>query len=131
MSVGRGTDFPFQVIGHGTVKLGEFAFTPVSMPGSALHPKLEDVPLLGRDLRQSVIHGLDLSLLVEAYQAFSTQNKVFFERADFMDKLAGTDKLRLAIEAGQTAMQIEQSWQPELIAFRAQRRPYLLYPDYD
>ena len=28
-----------------------------------------------------------------------------------MDKLAGTDKLRLAIEAGQTEQQIKQSWQ--------------------
>ena len=44
-----------------------------------------------------------------------------------MDKLAGTDKLRLAIEAGQTEQQIRQSWQEDLATFKRQRQPYLLY----
>ena len=49
------------------------------------------------------------------------------ERAGFMDKLAGTDKLRLAIEAGQTEQQIKQSWQADLSTFKRKRAPYLLY----
>ena len=44
-----------------------------------------------------------------------------------MDKLAGTDKLRLAIEAGQTEQQIKQSWQQDLARFKQQRAAYLLY----
>ena len=44
-----------------------------------------------------------------------------------MDKLAGTDKLRLAIEAGQTEQQIKQSWQADLSTFKRKRAPYLLY----
>ena len=46
-----------------------------------------------------------------------------------MDKLSGTDKLRKAIVAGDSALEIKQSWQQGLMAFKALRKPYLLYPD--
>lgn len=129
VSVGRGTDFPFQVIGHNEVPLGNFEFTPESTPGAALHPKLEDKLLLGIDLRNSTIQGLDLTLFIKAYQQFTQQGLTFFERPDFMDKLAGTNQLRLAIEQGQSAEQIKHSWQTELAKFKQQRKTYLLYPD--
>nr|WP_235594660.1 DUF1343 domain-containing protein [Paraglaciecola hydrolytica] len=130
VSIGRGTDFPFQVMGHDTVALGSFEFSPESRPGASLHPKLEGKLSMGIDLRNSDIQGLDLSLFISAYQQFTQQGLRFFERADFMDKLAGTDKLRLAIEQGQSLEQIQQSWQTGLQAFKQQRLPYLLYPDF-
>ena len=130
VSIGRGTDFPFQFIGHDTVSLGSFEFSPESRPGASLHPKLEGKLSKGIDLRTSGVQGLDLQLFIQAYQQFSLQDQIFFERADFMDKLAGTDKLRLAIEQGQSAEQIKQSWQVGLQKFRQQRLPYLLYPDF-
>lgn len=128
-SVGRGTDFPFQVLGHDKVFVGDFSFSPTSRPGSASHPKLEGKNLKGRDLRNSEIQGLDLNLLIEVYQQFNKKEQVFFSRSGFMDKLAGTDELRLAIEAGHSEHQIRQSWQSALQTFRQQRQPYLLYPD--
>ena len=131
VSIGRGTDFPFQVIGHNTVMLGSFKFSPESRPGAALHPKLEGQLLSGIDLRNSDIQGLDLQLFIQAYQQFKQQGLDFFERADFMDKLAGTDKLRRAIEQGQGAEQIKQAWVADLQAFKKQRLPYLLYPDFN
>ena len=130
VSIGRGTDFPFQVMGHDTVALGSFEFSPESRPGASLHPKLEGKLSMGIDLRNSDIQGLDLSLFISAYQQFTQHGLRFFERADFMDKLAGTDKLRLAIEQGQSLEQIQQSWQTGLQAFKQQRLPYLLYPDF-
>lgn len=130
ISIGRGTDFPFQVVGHNMVSLGNFEFTPVSKPGSALHPKLENQLLFGTDLRNSHIKGLDLTLFVAAFKQFRQAGYEFFERPDFMDKLAGTDRLRLAIEQGQSAAQIKASWQSDLQAFRLKRKPYLLYPEY-
>ncbi|MGS2719314.1 exo-beta-N-acetylmuramidase NamZ family protein [Paraglaciecola aestuariivivens] len=130
VSVGRGTDFPFQVIGHNSVPLGPFEFTPVSTPGAALHPKLQDQLAKGLDLRQSAIQGLDLTLLIQAYQQFEQAGQEFFTRASFMDKLAGTDQLRLAIEQGQSAKQIKASWQADLQAFKQLRKAYLLYPDF-
>ena len=130
VSIGRGTDFPFQVLGHDTVSLGSFEFTPESRPGASLHPKLEGLLAKGIDLRNSNIQGLDLQPFIQAYAQFAQHQQNFFERADFMDKLAGTDKLRLAIEQGQNAEQIKQSWQVGLQKFRQQRLPYLLYPDF-
>lgn len=130
VSIGRGTAFPFQVLGHDKVALGQFEFTPVSTPGASLHPKLEDQLLYGKDLRQSTIQGLDLDLFIAAYQQFNQAGLAFFSRAGFMDKLAGTDSLRVAIQQGKTAEQIRAEWQNDLQAFRKLRKPYLLYPDY-
>jgi len=127
VSIGRGTDFAFQVIGYSPVALGDFSFTPRSIKGAALNPKFKDQMVKGIDLRHSNITGLNLNYLINAYQQLTQAKQVFFERADFMDKLAGTDQLRLAIEAGRTAEEIKQSWQAGLEQFKQQRAPYLLY----
>lgn len=127
ISIGRGTDFAFQVIGYSPVALGEFSFTPRAIKGAALNPKFKNQAVQGLDLRQATTKGLDLSYLISAYKQLNNNDITFFERADFMDKLAGTDKLRLAIEAGQSAQQIKQTWQAGLMQFKQQRAPYLLY----
>lgn len=127
VSIGRGTAFPFQVIGHNKISLGHFAFMPVSTPGAAVKPKLMNKHLLGQDLRNSKVRGLDLSFIINWHNAFKAQNIEFFTRANFMDKLSGTDKLRKAIIAGKTAQEIQLSWQENLNQFKATRQPYLLY----
>lgn len=133
VSIGRGTEFPFQVLGHHQVALGDFQFSPRSMPNSAPNPKLEGESLQGRDLRNSQIQGFDLKPLLQAYQAFKAAGQAdeFFTSPDFMDKLSGTDKLRKAIIAGQSEAEIRASWQADLAQFKQQRQPYLLYPDND
>ncbi|WP_411359857.1 exo-beta-N-acetylmuramidase NamZ family protein [Pseudidiomarina salilacus] len=128
VSIGRGTEFPFQVMGHDEVPLGEFRFTPRSLPQSAPTPKLQDQQLSGIDLRDSDLRGFDLSLLLEAHQAFKEAGVTFFTAPDFMDKLSGTDKLRKAIEAGHSEAEIRASWQTALTQFKQRRAPYLLYP---
>ncbi|MDT0595360.1 exo-beta-N-acetylmuramidase NamZ family protein [Glaciecola petra] len=128
LSVGRGTDFPFQVIGHNVIKLGDFTFTPVSKPNAAPKPKLQDTRLFGQDLRSAKIGGLDLRLLVDSYKGFSGSGETFFTHPEFMDKLAGTDQLRLAIEAGKTVDEIKANWQADLDAYKQMRQQYLLYP---
>lgn len=127
VSIGRGTHFPFQVIGHNKVSLGQFAFMPISTHGAATSPKLMNVPLLGQDLRSSDIRGLDLGFIIQWYKAFKARNIAFFTRPDFMDKLSGTDKLRKAIEEGKTEQEIKASWQKSLAEFKQLRAPYLLY----
>ena len=127
ISIGRGTKFPFQVIGHNKISLGQFAFMPVSTPGAALKPKLMNEKLVGQDLRNSKIRGLDLSFIIEWHKAFKAKNIEFFTRASFMDKLSGTDQLRKAIIAGKTADEIQLSWQENLAKFKTMRKPYLLY----
>lgn len=129
VSIGRGTNFPFQVIGHNKTWLGDFKFMPISIPGAASKPKLMNKRLIGQDLRQSKVRGIDLSFIIEWHQAFKSTNTAFFTRANFMDKLSGTDKLRKAIIAGKTQQQIELSWQQGLADFKRLRKPYLLYKD--
>jgi uncharacterized protein YbbC (DUF1343 family) len=127
VSIGRGTAFPFQVIGHNEISLGNFHFTPVSTPGAASSPKLMNKDLVAQDLRKNHTRGIDLSFIIKWHKAFKEQNRVFFTRASFMDKLSGTDKLRKAIEAGKTEQEIKQSWQAGLLKFKKLSKPYLLY----
>ncbi|WP_040357662.1 exo-beta-N-acetylmuramidase NamZ family protein [Colwellia piezophila] len=129
VSIGRGTPFPFEVIGHDNINRGSFSFTPVVTPGAASKPKLLNKKLYGEDLRHIVSQGLDLDFIIRWYKAFAEKEVVFFNSPKFMDKLAGTDKLRKAIISGHSAEQIKQSWQADLEAFKRKRRPYLLYPD--
>ena len=138
VSIGRGTNFPFQVIGHNEVSIGNFEFTPVSMPGSAVKPKLMGKKLTGQNLaeQKQVVHktavaktGLDLSYLIAWHKAFEKEGKEFFDRPDFMDKLSGTDKLRKSILANQTEIEIRQQWLQPLRDYLQRRKAYLLYPD--
>ncbi len=127
VSIGRGTPFPFQVIGHDNIHLGNFTFTPVSTPGAASKPKFMNITLAGEDLRQVESHGLNLDFILNWHKAFADKKLTFFNSPQFMDKLAGTDKLRKAIITGQTADQIKLSWQAGITSFKQKRKPYLLY----
>ncbi len=127
VSIGRGTDFPFQLIGHDQKKLGNWQITPKSMPSSAPNPKLKGKQLAAMDLTHSSIKGLDLSLFIETFHKFSVQE--FYTSTSFMDKLAGTDKLRLQIEQGLSFEEIKSTWQSDLKDYKQKRAPYLLYAE--
>ena len=127
VSIGRGTPFPFQVIGHDTLSIGSFAFTPVSTPGAASKPKFMNVTIQGEDLRQIASKGLNLRFILHWYKAFAEHKLIFFTNPKFMDKLAGTDKLRKAIIAGQSAEKIKLTWRAGITLFKKNRKPYLLY----
>ncbi|MCU7553221.1 DUF1343 domain-containing protein [Alteromonas sp. ASW11-19] len=130
VSIGRGTAWPFQLIGHHRVPLGDTRVVPESVP-AAPSPKLAGEQLFATRLTQPPETGLDLAYLLSAYRAFAEAQQPFFTRPDFFDKLAGTDALRQAILRGESEAQIRAGWQPGLVAFRKQRQPYLLYPDND
>jgi uncharacterized protein YbbC (DUF1343 family) len=49
-------------------------------------------------------------------------------RSDHFDRLAGTDRLRLAVEEGRSLEEIVGPWAEETDRFGAVRKPYLLYP---
>lgn len=127
VSIGRGTDFPFQVAGHDVVAIGDFSFSPRSIAGAASNPKLLGKQLKGVDLREADISGFDLSLLFKTFNQFKQNEQPFFTSTSFFDKLAGTDKLRLQLEAGESWEDVKNSWASGLAAFKQQRAPYLLY----
>lgn len=128
VSVGRGTDTQFQVIGGPDPALGSYTFTPEDKPG-AVNPPQEGKKCYGLDLRGVDAQHLRLSLkyLIDFYGKASDKSK-FFTSTSYFDKLAGTDALRLALVAGKSEAEMRKSWQPGLEAYKKIRTKYLLYP---
>jgi uncharacterized protein YbbC (DUF1343 family) len=134
VSVGRGTDYPFQITGHPEFVPGSYIFTPRSIPGASTNPKHEGVYCNGQNLigyakeMQNNPAQINLTWLI-AYHEFLKDKTDFFN--NYFEKLAGTGKLRKQIEAGLPAQEIRESWQPGLIRFKEIRKKYLLYPDFE
>jgi uncharacterized protein YbbC (DUF1343 family) len=125
ISVGRGTEKPFQQIGHPSLKEYEHNFTPVSMTGSSLHPPFEDEKCYGIEfVSKDFEKGISLKYLIEFYNAFPDKEKYF---NSFLTKLAGTESLRQQIEAGFSEDEIRMSWQTGLDAYKKMREKYLMY----
>lgn len=130
VSLGRGTDKPFQIFGHPAMKGYDFSFTPESRPGAKNPPQLGQT-CYGRDLSQLEesdiwARKIDLSYLIEAYNAVNMGDKFF---TSFFEKLVGVDYVREMIEQGKTAAEISQMWQGDVEKFKKQRRKYLLYKE--
>lgn len=131
VSVGRGTDKPFQIYGYPGMK-GNYVFTPRSIPGASLHPKFQGKTCRGKDLTAYADNyrhhpqRIQLKWLLNAYHQLKAMHVHPFFRGSF-DLLAGTDSLRLQIEKGYTAKQIRKSWQPDLEKFKKIRMKYLIY----
>lgn len=130
MSLGRGTDFPFEVYGHPNYKGSDFSFTPRSVSG-AKNPPLLNKKCYGVDLREMPNRdiwerGFDLSYVIDAYQNMNIGNKFF---SSFFEKLVGVDYIRQDIIAGKSADEIKQKWSGDVEQFVKQRRPYLLYEE--
>ena len=52
----------------------------------------------------------------------------FITSPSFFDKLAGTDAIRLSLEANEPLAPLEQNWKETHLAFFETAQPYLLYP---
>jgi len=128
LSLGRGTDFPFQVYGHPEMKGYTFSFTPRSVPG-AKNPPLLNQLCYGVDLRNVPDekiwkNGFDLSYIIDAYNNLKMGDKFF---TSFFEKLIGVDYVRKMIQEGKSAAEIKVMWKDDVEKFKEQRRKYLLY----
>lgn len=127
ISIGRGTTFPFQVVGAPDKRYGEFSFTPKAMPGYDSNPLHKDKLCYGIDLRKDTdTEGFSLKYVIEFYQK-SGEGSAFFSRSRWMDLLMGTDKVRKAIIAGKPEYEIRAEWTEELNTYKKMRAKYLLY----
>jgi uncharacterized protein YbbC (DUF1343 family) len=133
VSVGRGTGFPFRVIGYPEFNNPDFTFTPKSIKGISEHPLYENVLCKGYDLTDSAEKNiiekkqLNLNWLVEMYNKYPKRDKFF---ADFFNLLAGSGELQRQIKKGVKIENIRKSWDKDLDKFRKTRKKYLLYEDY-
>lgn len=129
MSIGRGTHFPFQVIGYPDPSFGSFEFTPVSIEGVSKYPKFENELCFGLDLRQKPPPGqIDLSFIISFYEKFEDKESFFITS---FNRLAGTDKLQEQIKNGWSESKIRSSWESDLAGYEVMRKKYLLYPDFE
>lgn len=130
VSVGRGTDYPFQIYGHPGFKNRSFTFTPKSRTG-AKNPPLKGRLCQGVDLSSLSTEdlankGIDLSYLIDAYRDLSMGDKFF---TDFFEKLIGVSWVRTMIEQGSSVEEIRARWQPDVLQFKEERKPFLLYDE--
>lgn len=130
VSIGRGTEFPFQVIGYPNHKMGQFEFTPKSTPGAASNPVLKDQLCFGKDLRNEDKGGLQLAYIIDWNNKFKKEEgKSVISKNKWMDLLCGTDQVRLALNEGKTETEIRNDWKVGLDAYKEVRNKYLLYKD--
>ena len=135
-TAGRGTDWPFTIYGCPDASPDPswpvFRFTPRSMPG-ALKPRYQGQECLGRNLRdlpfEDILRqGIDLRFVEDALRSVGSSPD-FFQPNNAFEKRVGVDWIARMLLDGFSSADIEARWQPDIEAFKALRRPYLLYPE--
>jgi uncharacterized protein YbbC (DUF1343 family) len=127
VSVGRGTDTPFEIYGHPNFSKTDYEFTPSSGYGSK-YPKHKEKTCNGYNLHDSLpfrMDKFDLSFLLNANKLL--KGKVFVDREGAFNGLAGNATLLKQLRAGLPEEQIRASWQKDLDEFKLVREKYLLY----
>ena len=131
VSLGRGTPTPFQMYGHPNMIGYDFSFTPRSVDGAKNPPQL-DQKCYGVDLRvlptDEALNegGINLSFLIDAYRNLHLDDHFF---RSFFELLIGCDYVRKMIKEGATNEEIRAMWANDVIFFKEQRKPYLLYEE--
>ena len=133
VSLGRGTDWPFQVYGHPYMTNRSFEFTPESRPGAKTPPQLENlchgVDLHNMDAEAAIAQGINLEYVIDAYRDLTAQGKQFYLKNNFFDLLMGRTEIREMIAQGKSAAEIKATWADDVVHFKQQRAPYLIYPE--
>lgn len=130
VSLGRGTDKPFQIYGHPNMTGYTFTFTPRSVDGAKNPPQLNrkcygvDLSNLSDD--EIIAKGINLEYLIDAYRNLNMDDYFF---RSFFEKLIGNGNIRKMIKAGKSADEIKATWKADVEKFKAQRKPYLLYSE--
>ena len=130
MSMGRGTQWPFEVLGAPWFHEGKFQFTPNDIPGKAINPPYKGQLCKGLHLDNFAYDYLKdyqkiyLLWMIEMYKSYGSKPEFF---NSFFDKLAGTPDLKKQIIEGKTEAEIRASWESELQLFKKIRRNYLIY----
>jgi uncharacterized protein YbbC (DUF1343 family) len=132
VSLGRGTEFPFQVYGHPAMKVDcNFSFIPKVLP-EAVNPPLKDSLCYGVDLRKLEINSvrrekkINLEYMLDAFNKLGRDSS-FFLRNKFFDRLAGSDQLRIQIIEGKNPDDIRNSWKAGISKFKKRNKKYLIY----
>lgn len=132
VSLGRGTQFPFETYGHPAMTGYSFSFVPRSIPG-AKSPQFLEEECHGIDLRRKPLadiwaEKINLEYVIDAYRNLNIGDK-FFGKNNFFELLAGVDWFRSMIENGSATAEISARWASDVEDFKSRRAPYLLYEE--
>ena len=130
ISVGRGTERPFELFGHPKFTKTGFNFTPTPRLGSKNPPFMNQL-CHGVDVSKELktpLFELDIDVLFQAKKHLGNR-AVFINSPSFFNKLAGNSTLKNQLEKNVSVKEIRKSWQPGLDSFKKMRANYLLYPD--
>ena len=130
LSMGRGTEAPFEIYGHPDMQGYDFSFTPQPNAGSKTPPhngvKCYGVDLRGVSDEEVWQSGVNIEYLVDAYHNLGIGDKFF---KPVFEKLIGVEYVRQMIIDGYSAQEIKSRWSDDVARFKEQRRPYLLYAE--
>jgi len=135
---GRGTYFPFTVIGSPELKgKYEFSYTPTGIKGMAETPLFMNEVCYGLDLRNYDVEKLrkskqiNLQWIMELYKASPHKEKFFKSKLSkemgVIERLIGSGLFRQQIIDGKSEKEIRKSWEPGLSKYKVMRKKYLLY----
>ena len=130
LSMGRGTEAPFEIFGHPEMKGCDFSFTPTPNAGSK-NPPHNGVKCYGVDLRglsneEIWAEGINIGYVVDAYNNLAMGDEFF---KPMFEKLIGVKWVREMIMEDATAEEIEARWTADVEAFKQLRKRYLLYKE--
>ncbi len=145
-SEGRGTDKPFEYVGApycdgktlaeemnslglNGVTFESIDFIPTTITSPSNPPKYVGENCSGVYIKVTDKNKFEpvrtgIALLVSLQKLFP---EFEIKKNKFLDKLAGTDRLRIAVQRGESAQEIIESYQQELNYFNAVRKNFLLY----
>jgi uncharacterized protein YbbC (DUF1343 family) len=136
LSEGRGTDKPFEQFGHPLLPQHLYSFIPKPNEGAKSSKHYYET-CYGWNLHGSpgevlkkVNDHVQLKWLMEAYKLFPGKDS-FFLKTNSFNRLAGNKVLMQQIKDGVSEEEIRKSWEPALSDFKAIRKKYLLYDDFE
>lgn len=130
VSVGRGTEAPFEVYGHPAMRGREYSFVPESVAAASKPPYMGE-RCYGVDLREMAEEeiwreGFNLEYVIDAYRDLAMGEKFF---KPMFEKLVGVAWVREMIIEGRSAEEIEACWSEDVEQYKVLRRRYLLYEE--
>jgi uncharacterized protein YbbC (DUF1343 family) len=135
-SEGRGTDAPFQIFGHPAMPKNLYSFIPKPNAGAKSSKCFYQtcygwkIDGTNEEILKIVDNKIQLKYFIDAYKLFPGKDS-FFLKTNFINKLSGNDIFQQQIKDGKTEVEIKKSWEPGLAAFKAIRKKYLLYKDFE
>ena len=127
VSLGRGTERPFEMYGHPKFPQTSYEFTPIPMPGAKTSTQLNK-KCNGYDLSNVTLRltKINLEYLINANKLLADLG-IFINQNVFFNRLAGNSVLRNQIHECWSEEEIRATWKDGIDHFKVIRSKYLLY----